>query len=305
MSQDPIRMLAGKQQTLIQRAAIIRELRAFFTTAGFLEVETPQRLPGNAPEFHIDAEPAGDWFLQTSPELCMKRLLAADYPLLFQLCHCWRQGERGRQHLPEFTLLEWYRSEADYSALMDDCQALLRALVPALHLNWKGIAIDLSGDWERLTVAEAFHRYAGCSAVEALKADNFELLLVEQVEPRLGLVKPTILYDYPVELGALARRKQGAPELAERFELYIAGLELANGFSELTDPDEQRQRFSDDEQHRREAGKPPYPVPERFLDELALLKPAAGIALGVDRLVMLLTGAEDIAKVVAFTPEEL
>lgn len=302
---EPNWALASKQPTLLQRARIIQAIRSFFGSAHFLEVETPHRLPGNAPEVHIDAEPSGNWFLQTSPELCMKRLLAAGYPRLFQLCRCWRQEERGQQHLPEFTLLEWYRNDADYTVLMDDCQALITALAPDLKLQWKGVEVNLEGAWEKLTVEDAFRRYADCSALEALRQGQFEVLLTEQVEPQLGIQRPTFLYDYPVELGALARCKPGHPQLAERFELYIAGLELANGFSELTDPVEQEQRFNKDEQQRRETGKSPYPAPTRFLQELSSLNAAAGIALGVDRLVMVLTGEEDIAKVVAFTPEEL
>lgn len=297
--------LARKQQILFHRARILRSIRAFFVSDAFLEVETPLRLPGNAPELHIDAEPAGDWFLQTSPELCMKRLLAAGCPKLFQICHCWRQGERGRRHLPEFTLLEWYRGGADYQALMNDCQMLLRYLVPQGQLTWQGQSIDLASRWERLTVEEAFRRHADCGSLEALEADRFDELLVGKVEPNLGRETPTLLCDYPLPLGALARRKQDDPRWAERFELYIAGIELANGFSELCDPVEQVQRFAREEEDRRQVGKPPYPVPTNFLRELGQLKSAAGIALGIDRLVMLLTDSKDIAEVVAFTPEDL
>ncbi|ORJ59863.1 EF-P lysine aminoacylase GenX [Geothermobacter hydrogeniphilus] len=297
--------LARKQQTLMQRARILQAIRAFFITDDFLEVETPQRLPGNAPEMHIDAEPSGPWFLQTSPELCMKRLLAAGCPRLFQISRCWRQGERGRRHLPEFTLLEWYRGGADYHALMEDCRKLLSHLVPGGRLQWQGREIDLSSEWQRLTVDEAFRRYAGCSCLEALEQDRFDQLLVEKVEPCLGLETPTLLCDYPLPLGALARRKPDDPRWAERFELYVAGIELANGFSELCDPVEQVRRFAAEEEARRQAGKPPYPVPTRFLRELGRLESAAGIALGIDRLVMLLTDKEDIAEVVAFPPEDL
>jgi len=298
-------VLARKQQTLMQRARITQAIRAFFIANDFLEVETPQRLPGNAPEQYIDAEPSGDWFLQTSPELCMKRLLAAGCPRLFQLSHCWRQGERGRRHLPEFTLLEWYRGGADYTALMDDCRKLLRQLVPEGSFTWQGNRIDLTGAWETISVDEAFRRHAGCGCLEALERGRFDQLLVERVEPQLGLQTPTLLCDYPLELGALARRKPDDERWAERFELYVAGLELANGFSELCDPVEQVQRFAKEEEARRRSGKPPYPVPERFLRELGKLRAAAGIALGMDRLAMLLTDVDDIAKVVAFTPEDL
>ncbi|PLX83050.1 MAG: EF-P lysine aminoacylase GenX [Desulfuromonas sp.] len=302
---EPNWALARKRQNLEQRARIVQTIRAFFVEQGYLEVETPHRLPGNAPEPHIDAEQSGDWFLQTSPELCMKRLLAAGYPKLFQIGRCWRQGERGRRHLPEFSLLEWYRTDGTYLDLMEECERLLRRLVPSGVLTWAEQEIDVASAWERLTVDDAFRRYAGISASAALDAGEFDLLLAERIEPKLGTTTPTLLYDYPAPLAALARRKPDNPRLAERFELYVAGLELANGFSELTDPLEQRQRFVQDEAARSAAGKPGYPIPEKFLAELGGIESAAGIALGVDRLVMLLTGAEDIAKVVTFTPEEL
>ncbi|TYO98988.1 lysyl-tRNA synthetase class 2 [Geothermobacter ehrlichii] len=297
--------LARKRPVLEQRARILQRIRAFFVADGFVEVTTAHRIPGNAPECHIDPEEAGDWYLHTSPELCMKRLLAAGYAKIFQICQCWRKGERGRLHLPEFTLLEWYRSDTDYQTLMTDCQRLLAALAPEGRLTWQGETIDLSPPWEVLTVAEAFRRHAGMAVERALADDRFEELLSERVEPALGRPRPTLLCDYPLPLAALARRKPGQPDVAERFELYIAGMELANGFSELTDPDEQRRRFEAEERARRAAGKPAVPSAERFLAELEHLDRAAGIALGVDRLVMLLTGRTDIAEVVAFPPEAL
>jgi lysyl-tRNA synthetase class 2 len=297
--------LAKRRPALEARARIVQTIRAFFIAQGFLEVETPQRIPVNAPELHIDAVRSGTWSLHTSPELCMKRLLAAGYPRLFQLCHVWRAAERGRRHLPEFTLLEWYRADADYLDLMDDCEALLRALVPAGLLKVGSEEIVLAGPWQRLTVAEAFAAYASLSLAQALDADRFDEVLSSEVEPRLGQERPTFLYDYPAKLAALARRKTNQPDLAERFELYIAGIEVANAFSELTDPVEQRQRFSADEAARRAQGKEPLPLPEKFLAELVNLPPSAGIALGIDRLVMLLAGATTIDEVVAFSPEEL
>ncbi|PKN12561.1 MAG: EF-P lysine aminoacylase GenX [Deltaproteobacteria bacterium HGW-Deltaproteobacteria-4] len=297
--------LAKRRPALEARARIVQTIRAFFIDQDFLEVETPQRIPVNAPELHIDAVRSGSWFLHTSPELCMKRLLAAGYPRLFQICRVWREGERGGRHLPEFTMLEWYRSDADYLDLMDDCEALLRALVPSRVLKVRGTAIDLSPAWERLTVADAFAAYAPLSLAQALAADRFDEILTSAVEPRLGQGRPTFLYDYPAQLAALARRKANQLDLAERFELYIAGIEIANAFSELTDPDEQRQRLASDESARRALGKTPLPLPEPFLAELTHLPPSAGIALGVDRLVMLLIGAASLDAVVAFPPEEL
>jgi len=297
--------LARKRQRLEQRARIVKAIRAFFVGAGFLEVETPHLLPGNAPELHIDPVAAGEGFLHTSPELCMKRLLAAGYRQIFQLCRCWRRGERGARHLPEYTMLEWYRAGCDYHALMDDCEALLRRLVPAGRLTWQGETIRLDQPWERLTVRAAFARYASIGLEQALAAGRFDEAMALEIEPRLGRERPTFLYEYPAACAALARKKPGVPELAERFELYIAGLELANAFSELTDPQEQRQRFVREEEARRRMGKVPLPLPEKFLAELGALESAAGIALGVDRLVMLLTGAASIDEVVAFTPEDL
>ena len=297
--------LAQRRPALEARARIVQTIRAFFIAEGFLEVETPQRIPVNAPELHIDAVRSGAWSLHTSPELCMKRLLAAGYPRIFQICRVWREAERGERHLPEFTLLEWYRTDADYLTLMDDCEALLRFLVPAGVLQVQGGEIALAGPWERITLADAFAAYASLPLGEALAAGRFDEILTSEVEPRLGQERPTFLYDYPAELAALARRKADAPEIAERFELYIAGIEVANAFSELTDPEEQRQRFLAEEAARQVQGKTPLPLPEKFLAELVNLPTSAGIALGVDRLVMLVTGARTIDAVVAFPPEEL
>ncbi|MCD4689257.1 MAG: EF-P lysine aminoacylase GenX [Desulfuromonadaceae bacterium] len=297
--------LTKKRARLEQRARIVQMIRAFFIGREYLEVETPQRLPGNAPEAHIDAITSDNSFLHTSPELCMKRLLAAGYGKLFQICHCWRDGERGKRHLPEFTILEWYAADCDYRRLMDECEILLRTLVAQEHFTYQGETIDLSGPFERLTVAEAFEQYATLGLAEALETARFDELLTLEVEPHLGRRRPTFLIEYPSELAALARCHPERPHVAERFELYIAGLELANAFSELTDPTEQRRRFDADEAERRAAGKPPYPVPEKFLTELATMPEAAGIALGLDRLVMLLTDATIIDEVVAFSPELL
>ena len=296
--------LARKRQKLEQRARILQQIRAFFVGQGLLEVETPHRIPANAPEPYIDAVAAGAAVLQTSPELAMKRLLAAGYPDLFQLCRVWRDAERGCRHLPEFSLLEWYRRDADYTRLMTDCEALLGTLAPSGCLAWHGEELDLTPPWPRLSVAEAFRRHAPCSVETALANDRFDEILALEVEPRLGTA-PLFLVDYPAPLAALARLKPGAPAVAERCELYLGGLELANGFSELTDPQEQRARFVRDEACRRTAGKPPRQLPESYLAELATLPRCAGMALGVDRLVMLLTGAAEIDEVVAFTPEQL
>jgi len=302
---EPNWQLARKQQTLIKRARIIQQIRAFFINQDFLEVETPHRIPANAPELYIDAVATEDWFLHTSPELCMKRLLAAGYPTLFQICHCWRDGERSQRHLPEYTMLEWYRSHCDYHQLMDDCEALLSSLVPANTLEWQGKTIDLTPPWPRMTVRDAFLRFSSISLEIALETNEFDTTIALEIEPQLPQNKPLFLTEYPAEHASLARKKPSDPQVAERFELYIGGIELANAFSELTDPEEQRRRFIAEESQRQKAGKPAYPSPEPFLNELKTLPPAAGIALGTDRLIMLLCNENEIDEVVAFTPEIL
>lgn len=302
---EPNWALARKRQVLTERARIIQDIRGFFINRGYLEVETPHRIPANAPEPHIDAVASGAWALHTSPELAMKRLLAAGHEQLFQICRVWRGGERGQYHLPEFTLLEWYRTGVDYHALMTECMELLFILAPEGKLPRQGRAIDLTTPWEQMTIAGAFARYASISLDDAIAANRFEEVLTTEIEPHLGKSQPTFLTEYPTSLAALARAKPGEPQVAERFELYIDGLELANAFSELTDPREQRSRFESDEGVRRAAGKTPYPLPEKFLTELATMPEAAGIALGIDRLIMLLTDTVNIDEVVTFTPDEL
>ena len=192
---------------------------------------------------------------------------------------------------------------------MTDCEELLRAVAATVpgrtRISFQGIEVDVALPAVRLSVREAFLRYTPLSADEALARDRFDELMVAEIEPRLGVGSPVILFDYPVARGALARRKSGDPELAERFELYLCGVELANAFSELTDPSEQRERFRQDREERSTAGKDPYPVPQPFLNDLMTMPPSAGIALGIDRLVMLLLDAPAIDDVVAFTPEEL
>jgi len=275
-----------------------------------LEVETPVRIPTPLPEAHIDAVAAGGAYLQTSPEGCMKRLLAAGFSKIYQICRCFRKGERGSRHLPEFTLLEWYAEGEDYRDLMRFCEALFDRIVRKLNrtgepLCFAGHRIDLSPPWPRLSVKEAFARYADRTLEQALSESCFDEVLGLQIEPQLGLSRPVFLCDYPAAHGALARRKADDPRLAERFELYIAGLELCNGFSELIDPAEQRRRFVEELARRQEAGKTVTPMPERFLSDLSGMPAAAGNAMGVDRMVMLFAGAQTIDEVTAFTPEEL
>lgn len=301
--------LARKSQALQERAKLIQSIRLFFIHHGFLEVETPLRIPSPAPEEHIEAIPAGNWFLQTSPELCMKRLLAAGYPRIFQISKCFRAAERGDKHLPEFTMLEWYAIGFDYHQLMDQCQTLLIATLKDMGHNqdmvWQNKKIYLSPPWERITVADAFLKYAPVTLEEALVQDKFDEILVDYIEPQLGINKPIFIYDYPAKLAALAKIKKSDPSVAERFELYIGGLELANGFSELTDADEQHRRFEDALRLRARKNWARYAMPEKFLQALQTMPPCAGIALGIDRLVMILANTCQIDDVVAYTPEML
>ena len=288
--------LARKSQALEVRAKLIQSIRLFFIHHGFLEVETPLIIPSPAPEEYIEAIPSGNWFLQTSPELCMKRLLAAGYPRIFQICKCFRKDERGNKHLPEFTMLEWYVAGFDYHQLMDQCQALLMATLKDIGHNqyivWQNQKINLASFWERITVADAFLKHAPVTLEEALGRDKFDEIMVEYVEPRLGIDRPTFIYDYPATV-------------AERFELYIGGLELANGFSELIDASEQRQRFEEASEARTRKNWARYSMPEKFLQALQTMPQSAGIALGIDRLVMILADTANIDEVVALTPENL
>ncbi len=301
--------LAGKQGAIGRRAMMIRAIRRFFCDRDYLEVETPIRIPAPAPEEHIDATPSSNWFLQTSPELCMKRLVAAGYPKIFQISKCFRAGERGRLHLPEFTMLEWYCKGGNCETLMQECEDLILGVAQALDgvdkLAYQGMTIALHPPWERISVADAFARYASLSMHEALEKDCFDEMMACRIEPCLEGDHPVFLYDFPLAHGALARAKITDPELVERFELYMGGLELANAFLELADEKEQRLRFEKAQRIRQAAGKAVYPMPEPFLRSLHQMPEAAGIALGVDRLAMLFTDSASIDEIVAMTPEML
>ncbi len=302
---------AAIRDNLRLRAAILQAVRRFFIREDFLEVETPCRIPAPAPEAHIDAVPADGWFIQTSPELCMKRLLAAGFPRIFQICRCARARERGDRHLPEFTLLEWYAAGWTYREMMEQCEALILDVSRRVGVEnggrivREGRTVDLSAPWHRMTVREAFTRFAPITLDEAMDSGRFDEMIGCAIEPRLGWDKPVFLYDYPARCGALARLKPCDPSTAERFELYICGLELCNAFTELTDPAEQRRRFTAEDDRRASGGLLRYPSPESFLEALRHMPAAAGNALGIDRLVMLLAGAERIDDVTAFIPEEL
>ncbi len=299
-----------KIPALEKRAKVIRVIRDFFVNQGFLEVETPLLLPANAPEEYIDPVFANNMQLQTSPELCMKRLLCRGYDKIFQICHCFRADERGSRHLSEFTMLEWYRANADYNHLMQDCIGLLRNIATDctdnLHFTRYGISFDPFTAWKKLSVQEAFHAFAAVDSLKAAENGTFDEILVTKVEPGIAEIPvPVILYDYPSSMAALSRLKNDDNRFAERFELYIGGLELANGFSELNDPNEQLIRFEEANSSRIKKNRIALTMPLQFLDDLSKMPASAGIAMGIDRLVMLATGLDLIDQVVAFTPEML
>jgi len=300
---------AHHRKNLARRADLLRWVRGFFAEGGYIEVETPVRIPAPLPEAHIEVIAADVWVLQPSPEICMKRLLAAGYEKIYQICKCFRKAERGRRHLPEMTMLEWYAVGETYLDLMTRCEELVRHIAQGLgagrSILYQGWTIDLAPPWERLTVADAFTRYGSLSMAAALTQGRFDAVMGLEIEPRLGLERPVFLYDYPAEHGSLARLKPQDPSVAERFELYIGGLELCNGFSELNDPAEQRRRFAAEQALMQARGAPVHRLPEKFLAALAHMPSCAGNALGIDRLVMLFTDASAIDEVVAFTPEEL
>jgi elongation factor P--(R)-beta-lysine ligase len=297
------------KNNLILRAKIIQAVRNYFMANDFLEVETPIRIPAPAPEPFISAWGSESWYLQTSPELNMKRLLCAGYSKIFQICKCFRRHERGNRHLGEFTILEWYEAESTYTDLMTRCENLVEYIRQGLNLpqslTYGNFEINLRPPWPQLSVEQAFLRFAAMNMHAALSADKFDEAIGFDIEPHLGLQQPVFLYDYPAERSPLAAAKPGKPQLAQRFELYVAGLEICNGFSELNDPDEQRKRFELELDLRAQKGEPLYPLPERFLAALKFMPPSAGNALGIDRLAMLFANTPSIDDVVAFIPEEL
>lgn len=287
------------------RAQILEAIRRFFRASNFLEVETPVRYPCPAPELHIEAVRSEDWYLSTSPELHMKRLLADGYEKIFQIGKCFRRGERGRLHNPEFTMLEWYRIETNYMGMLADIENLIPFICSELRrpacIEYQGTSVALSPPWPRITVREAFQRFAGWSPGPSPDPDRFDVDLVDKIEPALDKSRPAVLLDYPASMCSLARLKPGTPDVAERLEVYAGGLELANAFSELTDVAEQRRRFEAENEKRRHMGREPYPVPERFLSVVGRMPPSGGCALGIDRLVMLFCDALSIDEVVSFT----
>ena len=291
---------------LKKRSLVMELTRDFFRSMDFIEVETPLRCPSIIPEAHIDPVTSQGAYLQASPELCMKRLLARGADKIFQICKCFRKGERGQRHLPELTLLEWYAVHQTYEDLMAQCQGLLRHIAQGLdspkRLVYQGTSINLADAFERMTVAGAFERFSDVSLKQALNTGQFDEIISFDIEPHLGTSRPCFLYDYPISMASLSAAHPEKPDTAQRFEMYVAGIELANGFTELIDHELQRKRFETENELRIRHGKAKLPLPEKFLSDLALMPPAAGIALGMDRLVMLCCDAPDIEQVVAFPP---
>jgi lysyl-tRNA synthetase class 2 len=313
MSQ-PWENLADRMPMLRRRQLLTRAVRAFFAARGYMEVETPYAVPAPGEEVHLRAVQAGDKYLHTSPEFAMKKLLAGGSGPIFQLARVWRDEPHSATHAPEFTMLEWYNLRPDLSALMDETEALLRAVLPP-RLVRNGQTISLE-KFERITVAEAFFRYVGADVLATegnapaladaartrLRAgesweDLFFRLLLERVEPVLGRHCPTFLTHWPASQAALARRDPADPRVAERFELFCGGMELANAFVELTDAAEQQARFLEDRARRHELYGDDWALDEAFLAAVGRLPPCAGIALGFDRLAMLACGASRIAEV--------
>jgi elongation factor P--(R)-beta-lysine ligase len=330
---------AARRPYLKARGGIAAALRAWFEARDFIEVETAalQVSPGNETHLHAFGTelvgPGGEGrplYLRTSPEFACKKLLAAGETRIFDFARVFRNRERGALHHPEFTMLEWYRANDPYETLMDDCAALMAEAARAAgtkQFSFRGKITDPFAEPERVTVAEAFARHAGVDllgtitngqgmpaqlAAAAAKAgvatapddawgDIFSRILAERVDPHLGIARATILYEYPLPLAALARPKPGSSKVAERFELYACGVELGNAFGELTDVTEQRARFASAMDEKQRIYGERYPVDENFLDALAQMPAASGIALGFDRLVMLASGAQHIEQVI-WTP---
>ncbi len=324
---------ASKKANLKTRQVIIKAIRGYFDSHSFDEVETPILQVCPVIDTHIrafatdlrgvDGNIKETVYLHTSPEFAMKKLMVAGMSKIYQICHVFRNAEGSTRHVPEFAMIEWYRTQADYTDIMADCVELLRACAIAAaknEFNYKNLSCDPFKDWEHLTVCEAFKRYANIQLVDYLEDkegfhrevkalglhtaeddgwdDLFFRVMDEKIEPQLGIGQLTFLCDYPISMASLSKPKADDPRFAERFELYVCGIELANAFSELTDAAEQRKRYHIEMDEKERLYGERYPLDEDFIAALEHgLPPSGGIALGIDRLVMLTTGAENIQDV--------
>lgn len=291
---------------LEKRSKIIFEIRKFFFDKKYIEVETPIRLPSIIPEDHIDPFLSEGWFLQASPEICMKRLLSQGYKKIFQISKAFRKYERGNLHIPEMTMLEWYQTDADYTALMTETEELIKNIAAAnkikkIQRNDK--TVNLGSSFQKLSVFDAVKKYTNYSYAQAL--ENFDEIFGIEICPKLGFDKPVFLYNFPASQASLAKLCHDNPNFAQRFELFIAGVEICNCFTELTDAAEQRKRFEDTIENRRKRNQSLSEIPEKFLEDLKKMPQASGNALGIDRLIMLLLNQEKIDDVLTFTPEDL
>lgn len=288
-------------ENLKKRSAMLRALREFFYARGFFEVESPVRIPAPAPEEYIEAVSAEGGFLRTSPELALKRLLAAGGDRFFELGKAFRSGEHGRKHREEFTILEYYAAHWDYRKLAaftaELFAAAAREVCGGTRIAFQGRPLDLA-EVEYVTVDEAYRKYAGVSAFVADERGDFDELMVTKVEPELGKNGITFLIDYPANRASLSRLSAADPRIAERWEVYISGIELGNAFGELVDAEEQKRRFAAAYEFRAGQGMKSYPEPHDFYTALEQGIPeASGCAVGVDRLAMILCDAPDIADV--------
>ena len=279
------------------RAKVVAEIRSFLDGRGFVEVETPVRIAAPAPEPHIDCPEipslagGAPTYLRASPELQMKKLLAAGMDRIYQIGPCFREGERGSRHNPEFTMLEWYRRGADYLAIMDDAEDLVRLLSAKFGTS----ATDGGkGKFSRILMRNIYRDAAGWDPWSHWDQDRFDFDMSTKIEPALKREGSAFLMDYPVQAASLAKIRG---DVAERWELYVDGLELANCFTELCDASEQRRRFAEAREERRQIGEADYPIDEGFLSSLGGIGSAAGVALGVDRLMMVISGASSIEEV--------
>lgn len=282
--------MSADAATLAQRARIVRDVRSFFDALGFVEVATPVRIAAPAPERHIDCPPvASGGYLRASPELQMKKLLAAGMEKIYQIGPCFRDGESGSRHSPEFTMIEWYRKGEGYGAIMDDTRRLAASLFAA---HAPGVPFRTA----TLSVREAYVRFAGWDPWTDWDGDRFDFDMAVKIESALAKIGGGVfLVDYPVQAASLARIRG---DVAERWEFYWDGLELANCFDELCDGAEQRRRFAAEREERRALGEADYPLDENFLEAVDAIGSASGVALGIDRLVMSLLGAKSIDEVI-------